>query len=115
MSARCINDTNGDGDCAACARNPQAPCRQTARETLTTTLTNLLARTRNGRMDVHRAEAERLVDEALKEGAHELAERQRAHDGVEPDDYRQPQAWREGYSDGLQDGADLIDPEVTDA
>jgi hypothetical protein len=24
----CINDTNGDGDCAGCARNPQAPCRQ---------------------------------------------------------------------------------------
>lgn len=25
---RCVNDTNGDGDCAACARNPNAPCRQ---------------------------------------------------------------------------------------
>lgn len=25
---RCVNDTNGDGDCAACARNPQSPCRQ---------------------------------------------------------------------------------------
>lgn len=25
---RCVNDTNGDGDCAACARNPDAPCRQ---------------------------------------------------------------------------------------
>ncbi|MFG3014326.1 hypothetical protein ACGFZB_28685 [Streptomyces cinerochromogenes] len=67
MTVRCVNDTDGDGDCAACARNPDAPCRQTARETLTTTLTNLLARTRNGRMDAHRAEAERLVDEALAE------------------------------------------------
>jgi hypothetical protein len=24
---RCINDTDGDGNCAACARNPYAPCR----------------------------------------------------------------------------------------
>ena len=25
---RCVNDTNGDGDCPACAHNPDAPCRQ---------------------------------------------------------------------------------------
>ncbi|GAA2554714.1 hypothetical protein GCM10010423_64860 [Streptomyces levis] len=25
---KCVNDNNGDGDCAACARNPEAPCRQ---------------------------------------------------------------------------------------
>ncbi len=31
MSA-CVNDTNGDGDCAACARNPEAPCRVSARD-----------------------------------------------------------------------------------
>jgi hypothetical protein len=24
----CVNDTNGDGDCAACAHNPEAQCRQ---------------------------------------------------------------------------------------
>jgi hypothetical protein len=24
----CVNDTDGDGDCAACAHNPDAPCRQ---------------------------------------------------------------------------------------
>jgi hypothetical protein len=29
---RCVNDTDGDGDCAACARNPQALCRQTPEE-----------------------------------------------------------------------------------
>lgn len=46
----------------------------TARETLTTTLTNLLARTRNGRTDAHRAEAERLVGEALQEHRSDLAE-----------------------------------------
>ncbi|MFE0326310.1 hypothetical protein ACFW08_05775 [Streptomyces sp. NPDC058960] len=45
-----------------------------ARETLTTTLTNLLARTRTGRMDAHRAEAERMVDEALKEHAQRSGE-----------------------------------------
>jgi hypothetical protein len=53
----------------------------TARETLVTTLTNLLAVARNGRMDAHHAEAERLVDEALKEHAHELARRQKAFFG----------------------------------
>jgi hypothetical protein len=31
MSA-CVNDTDGDGDCAACARNPEAPCRWSVRE-----------------------------------------------------------------------------------
>ncbi len=25
--SRCTRDTDGDGDCAACARNPDAPCR----------------------------------------------------------------------------------------
>ncbi|WP_405620278.1 hypothetical protein [Streptomyces sp. NBC_00076] len=51
-----------------------------ARETLTTTLTNLLARTRNGRLDAHWREAERLVSEALKEHAHELADSVRSLD-----------------------------------
>ncbi|WP_432157784.1 hypothetical protein [Streptomyces sp. bgisy153] len=45
-----------------------------ARETLTTTLTNLFARTRNGRVDAHRAEAERLVDEVLNEQARDLSD-----------------------------------------
>lgn len=34
MATRCVNDTDGDGNCAACARNPQAPCRQTPEERL---------------------------------------------------------------------------------
>ncbi|MET7939661.1 hypothetical protein [Streptomyces sp. NPDC005302] len=46
----------------------------TARDTLVTTLESLFARTRNGRMDAHRAEAERLVDEALREQAGALSE-----------------------------------------
>ncbi|MER7922155.1 hypothetical protein ABTY96_03290 [Streptomyces sp. NPDC096057] len=44
----------------------------TARETLVDTLTNLLARTRNGRMDTHRAEAKRMVDEAFKEATERI-------------------------------------------
>jgi hypothetical protein len=66
-----------------------------ARERLVTALTNLLATSRRGRMDAHRAEAERLVEEALKEQAHELAEVVRYFD-------RHP-----------SEVADLIDPEVS--
>jgi hypothetical protein len=29
VDSGCVNDTDGDGDCAACARNPKAACRQT--------------------------------------------------------------------------------------
>lgn len=32
IERRCVNDSNGDGDCAACARNPQAFCRQPTAE-----------------------------------------------------------------------------------
>lgn len=28
VERRCVNDSDGDGNCAACARNPQALCRQ---------------------------------------------------------------------------------------
>lgn len=30
----CLNDTDGDGDCAACARDPKAPCRVSARNAI---------------------------------------------------------------------------------
>lgn len=33
----CINDNNGDGDCAACANNPDALCRKVVRYFLGTT------------------------------------------------------------------------------
>jgi hypothetical protein len=59
----------------------------TARETLVTTLTHLFAASRRGRMDSHRAEAERLVDAALRERAHELANQIRAHARTLPDPY----------------------------
>jgi hypothetical protein len=45
-----------------------------ARATLITTLTSLLAVSRRGRMDAHRAEAERLFEEALRETARVLSE-----------------------------------------
>lgn len=32
VELRCVNDSDGDGDCAACARNPQALCRQPTAE-----------------------------------------------------------------------------------
>lgn len=32
IPVHCVNDTDGDGDCAACARNPQALCRQPTEE-----------------------------------------------------------------------------------
>ncbi|MDX3314662.1 hypothetical protein P1S61_37545 [Streptomyces sp. ME08-AFT2] len=28
IQKQCVNDSDGDGDCAACARNPEALCRQ---------------------------------------------------------------------------------------
>ena len=83
----------------------------TARETLTTTLTNLLARTRNGRMDAHRAEAERLVDEALSEHAHGLAEESRRFVG--PRAYPGESEFITRYVAGWHHAIDRIDPEVT--
>ncbi|MFB7114062.1 hypothetical protein [Streptomyces sp. NPDC056291] len=56
-----------------------------ARETLVTTLTNLFARTRVGRMDAHRADAEKLVDDALRESAHALSEG--LHHGIETGEF----------------------------
>lgn len=32
VERKCVNDSDGDGDCAACARNPQALCRQPTTE-----------------------------------------------------------------------------------
>lgn len=47
-----------------------------AKETLVSTLTNALSVSRVGRLDAHRKEAERLVDEALKEEAQEVVPEQ---------------------------------------
>lgn len=32
VQRRCVNDSDGDGDCATCARDPQALCRQPTAE-----------------------------------------------------------------------------------
>lgn len=76
-----------------------------ARDTLVTTLTNLLAVSTRGRMDTHRAKAEALVDDALKEHAHGLAEKIRESPG-----------WCHGEWMDSRDrnhAANIIDPEVT--
>lgn len=52
-----------------------------AKEALVSTLTSALAVTRVGRLDVIRKEAERLVDEALKEHLIEKAREQKAFFG----------------------------------
>lgn len=92
----CLNDTDGDGDCAACVRDPEAPCRVSARDWLYVRLTGALIDSE-------------LVSARLDAYAHELAEEIRHHDfdanvvGV-----------RCGCSEGLtDDAADLIDPEVS--
>jgi hypothetical protein len=64
-----------------------------AKEVLVSTLTNSLAVTRVGRLDVIRKEAERLVDEALKEHSNDLA-------GLV---YDHPEFEVGGYGDGLLD------------
>lgn len=46
-----------------------------AKEILVSTLTNAFAVTLVGRLDAHRKEAERLVDEALREQALRLSDR----------------------------------------
>jgi hypothetical protein len=81
-----------------------------ARETLTTTLTNLLSRARNGHMDAHRAEAERMVAEVLSEHAHGLADE--AREFVGPRVYPGESERITRYVAGWHDAIDRIDPEV---
>lgn len=69
-----------------------------AKETLVATLTNCLAVTRVGRMDAHRKEAERLVDEVL----HEEAKRIKAGCRALPEG--------SDWFSGMFDAANLIDP-----
>jgi hypothetical protein len=73
-----------------------------ARETLVATLTAYFALSRMGRLDAHRAEAERLVDAVLKEHARTLAETIRSH----------PECEIGGYGDGILDASFMIDPEA---
>ncbi|MFF9525382.1 hypothetical protein ACF1DV_25885 [Streptomyces achromogenes] len=81
----CLNDTDGDGDCAACARNPRASCRVSARDAVHHLF-------ESGRTSCR-------LDAYLDAYAHELAEKQRA---VISDDIP---AW-------VKVIPDLIDPEV---
>jgi hypothetical protein len=101
----CVNDTDGDGNCAACARNPEAPCRVSAREELVSTLEDLWLQRCGSKEERQtcRPDAEQLVDAY----AHELAEKQRTNcDKVTCGPYEAQCA--------CKDQADLIDPEVSD-
>jgi hypothetical protein len=72
-----------------------------ARERLVTALTNLLATSRRGRMDAHRAEAERLVDAALHEAAERIRTSKRLRD------------YTDDHMSDCNAAADYIDPEVS--
>lgn len=92
----CVNDTDGDGNCAGCARNPDASCRVDARSKAL----EVMFWGSPGRDDEEsRAFARRLLDAY----AHELAEQIRnGHPDRCPD-----------FADGAEWGADLIDPELS--
>lgn len=95
----CLNDTDGDGDCAACARDPEAPCRVSAREALIRSVYSKLSQNQ--------------MEELLDNYAHELAEMQREHvRTLAADPFKYGSAhWA---IRGADDVADLIDPEVSD-
>lgn len=90
MSERtvCVNDTDGDGDCAACTRNPQAPCRVSARDEIFKRLAGAF---------ISDEKANALIDAF----AHELAERGR-------EEYLR--LVRLSYHAPAQRAFDLIDP-----
>ena len=90
----CIKDTDGDGDCAACARNPEAPCRMSAR--------NAVHRLFESGRTSYR------LDAYLDAYAHELAEKIRAS----VKGWEGMSAYASAAMGGRQAAADLIDPEV---
>jgi hypothetical protein len=85
----------------------------TKRDTLILILTGSLATSGMGRYEEHEARAERLVDEALREHAHGLAEEGRAFVGPRSYPHETERVTR--YVAGWHDSLDRIDPEVTDA
>jgi hypothetical protein len=85
----------------------------TKRDALVLVLAGSLATSGMGRYEEHKARAERLVDEALDEHGHGLAEELRGlmgsrvlPSGTEPE-------YVARYVAGWHDSADRIDPEVT--
>jgi hypothetical protein len=105
MATRCVNDTDGDGNCAACARNPQAPCRQTPGDRLRAALAKGMD---SDCAYLHtEAQIRTLVDDYANDIAHQLARIQRS----ELDEVSRTSAgWiREDDMRGL---INLIDPEV---
>ncbi|WDM16718.1 hypothetical protein J3S85_37775 [Streptomyces lavenduligriseus] len=76
----------------------------TARERLVITLANLMARSGFGPYSKHEEIAKRLVDEALGEHAHELAERIR--------NSKRLRDYTDDHMSDCYEAADEIDPEV---
>jgi hypothetical protein len=94
----CLNDTNGDGDCAACARNPKAPCRVSARDKL---------------WELYQTpDTASAFGEALDAYAHELAEKVMALRATVPG-LKARQLFKDGYDAALMVAALEIDPEVS--
>ncbi|MFF9268606.1 hypothetical protein [Streptomyces rochei] len=85
----CVNDRDGDGNCPACARNPEAACRMPARQAVHHLFENGLTSYR--------------LDRFLDAYAHELAEKQRAL----------PARCGHCADAAAGEAADLIDPEVS--
>lgn len=101
----CVNDTDGDGNCAGCARNPDASCRVNARDKAL----EVMFWGSPGRDDEEsRAFARRLLDAV----AHELAEQIRSELADKVSERLAGGVWTitTGYT--AAHAADLIDPEA---
>ena len=99
----CVNDTDGDGDCPACARNPEAPCRVSARDEALDLVEKILPRE-------HAKAYRELFSKKFDAYAHELAEKVRANK------VRQPYGEAEEHLNWALDTiADEMDPEVSNS
>jgi hypothetical protein len=83
----------------------------TKRDALILILTGSLATSGVGRYEEHKARAEQLVDEALSEHAHGLADEARKFVGPRAYAHESERVTR--YVAGWHDALDRIDPEVT--
>jgi hypothetical protein len=94
----CVNDTDGDGNCFACARNPESPCRMAARAAIHRLF-------ESGRTSYR-------LDAYLDAFAHELAEKILALRAAVPD-LKARELFKNGYDAALMVAAFEIDPEVS--
>jgi hypothetical protein len=115
----CVNDRDGDGDCAACAHNPEALCRVPLAARREAEVTDGLS----ARGAMHSAlwawffslgfdsaKADEVAKARIDDFAHALAEKQRRFAEQEDTHLRTTPA--SVYAQGIRDAAALIDPEV---